>query len=60
MAFQLANKYYRGTKIQEDKVLPLLYEFDLIEDFGEVKVIEIATRIQNINDVSYIFKTRGD
>jgi hypothetical protein len=55
----MAKKYYRGSKIEEDKLLPLLHEFELVEEFGEGKVIEVATRIQNINDISYIFRGRG-
>lgn len=55
-AMKLVNKYYRGSKVEEDKILILVHEFDLYEVFGNGKVIEIAMRSSNANEVAFIFK----
>lgn len=55
-AAKLIGKFYRGSKLEEDKILPLVHEFDLYESFGNAKVVEIAMRSPNANDIAFIFK----
>lgn len=55
----MVNKYYRGNKIEEDKVLPLVSEFELYHIIGEEKIVEVAMRYSNAADIIYIFK-RGE
>lgn len=50
------NKYCKGSKIEEDKVLPLIYSFDLYDAVGSNKVVEVAMRYVNAGEIVYIFK----
>lgn len=52
----MIGKFYRGNKQEEDKVLPLVHDFDLYESFGNAKIVEIALRYTNANDIAYVFR----
>lgn len=55
-ASKMASKYYRGNKVEEDKFLPLVSEFDLYHVIGDEKIVEVALRYSNASDILYIFK----
>lgn len=38
-AGKMAGKYYRGSKVEEDKFLPLVSEFDLYHTIGNDKIV---------------------
>lgn len=38
-ADKMASKYYRGSKVEEDKFLPLVSEFDLYHTIGDDKIV---------------------
>ena len=52
----MASKYYRGNKVEEDKFLPLVSEFDLYHVIGDENIVEVALRYSNASDILYIFK----
>jgi hypothetical protein len=55
----LVGKYFRGSKQEEEKILPLIDEFDLYDAFNPSKIVEVAMNYQHAIDILYIFKDQS-